>query len=114
MDSDGARSFRHRRPPASPALQGCARRTLTAASRVKLSAGDAAMGSGAGGAIACAGGSSGGASESAGGASGAAESQSDFVKYGYRAIVSASTGGGEIQSRAPSVEEGDRSRVKLN
>ena len=72
------------------------------------------MGSGAGGAIACAGGSSGGASESAGGASGAAESQSDFVKYGYRAIVSASTGGGEIQSRAPSVEEGDRSRVKLN
>ena len=88
---------------------------------MKLSAGDAAMGSGAGGAIACAGGaiacaggSSGGASESAGGASGAAESQSDFVKYGYRAIVSASTGGGEIQSRAPSVEAGDRSRVKLN
>ena len=63
----------------------------------------------AGGAIACAGGSSGGASESAGGASGAAESQSDFVKYGYRAIVSASTGGGEIQSPAPSVEEGVRS-----
>ena len=51
----------------------------------------------------------GGASESAGGASGAAESQSDFVKYGYRAIVSASTGGGEIQSPAPSVEEGVRS-----
>ena len=90
---------------------------------MKLSAGDAAMGSGAGGAIACAGGaiacaggssggaseSAGGASESAGGASGAAESQSDFVKYGYRAIVSASTGGGEIQSPAPSVEEGVRS-----
>ena len=77
---------------------------------MKLSAGDAAMASAcAGGASACSGGASACSGEASANAnpfavaaSGAEESRSDFVKYGCRAIVSSSTGGGEIQSRAPS------------